>query len=268
MDLILAILQTACYLAGALALATERWRRPATALLLLTALLSVAAGLLAPGERELVCTHTFVGREGNALDLSPVHFPTATMRAPGWLWPLPFAAFAAAAAAAVCWRRTPPRLPPMVAALLFAWSATASWIAMQFAAAPAAVVQPFGLERLLWPAGLLLTLDLARGGGSFLRVFLMLSLGLVAQRLPAALFSKLASDHGWGTGLDVAQVVKIVNPMTHLQFEPRLQPNSPEQQFWLIWAEHVLVYPALYLLGFAGIAFASFMIQKHDRMTE
>jgi hypothetical protein len=115
---------------------------------------------------------------------------------------------------------------------------------------------------------LLLTLDLARGGGSFLRVFLMLSLGLVAQRLPAALFSKLASDHHWGTGLDVENVLRIVNPATRLQFEPRLQPNSSAQQFWLIWAEHVLVYPALYLLGFAGIAFASFMIQKHDRMAE
>src|SRR5262249_58073450 len=129
---------------------------------------------------------------------------------PGWmgggggLWPLPIAAFALAAAAAVRWRRTPPRLPPMVAALVFAWSATASWIAMQFAAAPAPVVQPFGLERFLWPAGLLLTLDLARGSASFLRVFLMLSLGLVAQRLPAALFSKLASDHGCGTRLDAA----------------------------------------------------------------
>jgi hypothetical protein len=138
---------------------------------------------------------------------------------------------------------------------------------MQVAAAPAAVVQPFGLERFLWPAGLLLTLDLARSGGSFLRVFLMLSLGLVAQRLPAALFSKLASDHGWGTGLDISQVVKIVNPVTHLQFQPPLEPGSSAQQFWLIWSE-LLVYPGLYLLGFAGIAFASFMIQKHDRMAE
>src|SRR5262249_15651724 len=159
-------------------------------------------------------------------------------------------------------------LPPMVAALVFAWSATASWIAMQFAAAPAPIVQPFGLERFLWPAGLLLTLDLARGGGSFLRVLLMLSLGPFAQGLPAALFSKLASDHGWGTGLDVENVVKIVNPATRLQFQPRLLPNSSEQQFWLIWAEHVFVYPGLYLLGFTGIAFASFMIQKHDRMAE
>jgi hypothetical protein len=55
----------------------------------------------------------------------------------------------------------------------------------------------------------------------------------------------------------------IVNPMTQLQFDPRLQPGSAEQQFWLIWLEHVIVFPALYLLSLTGIAFGVWMFHRH-----
>lgn len=268
MDLLAAILQTACYLLLALGLCVQRLRRPAAAALGAAAVCCLLLGFTGPAERQLVTTHTFVAYEGIDLEPSAVHFPTGTATAPGWAWPLPFAGFAALGIwllRAVGRRRA---RNPFVLPLLFAWSATAAWLGMQALAAPAAVVQPFGLDRFLWPAALLLTLQLAAAHERFLPMLAQLSLGIVAQRLPAALFSKLASDRGLGTGLDVSSVTDIVHPVTHLQFEPRLDAGSTEQQFWLIWAEHVLAYPAFYLMSMAGIAFAAFMIRKHDRMAD
>ena len=268
MDVIAAVLHAAGSLAAAIALALGRPRRAAIGLLLGAALLSLGLGAADPGARELVCTHTYAGYAGADLDPSPVQFPTATARAAGWLWPLPYAAFALLWSVAL-WRRRADAAPgAWLVPLLFAWTACAAWLGMQALAAPAAVVQPFGLERCLWPAGLLLTLRLAQAGGRFLPMLLALSLGIVAQRLPAALFSKLARDRGLGTGLDIGNVTDIVNPLTKQQFEPRLARGSGEQQFWLIWAEHVLFYPAFYLLSLAGIAFAALMLQKHRRMSE
>lgn len=266
MDLLLALLHLACYLLLGLALARPRLGGPAAVLLLCGALFSLLHGLLGPTERELVTTHTFVAYAGTDLEPSAVAFPTGTRRAPGWQWPLPFVAFALPWALLLLARRgQPPTRRPFPLPLLFAWTATAAWLGMQWLAAPAAVVQPVGLERFLWPAGLALTLLLSRHGAQFRVVLLLLCLGIVAQRLPAALISKFASDHALGTSLDVSTVVDIVNPLTRLQFDPPLRAGSAEQQFWLIWAEHVFVFPALFLLSLCGIAFAAFMIERHGQ---
>ena len=139
----------------------------------------------------------------------------------------------------------------------------ATWLCMQKLAAPAATVQPFGLERFLWPAGLALALRLAVTVPRFVPLLLQLAVGTAALRLPAALFSKLASDQQLGTCLDVSAIVDIVHPVTRQQFEPRLEPGSFPQQFWLIWAEHVLVIPAFHLMSFGGIAFAVWLMHKH-----
>lgn len=269
MDLILALLHTACYLLLAAALAWPRLGRIAAAALLGVALVSVLYGVFGPAERQLVTTHTFVAYAGNELEPGPVHFPTGTQRAPGWQWPLPFLGFAVLWAGVV-WRRRGGKAPrnPFVLPIAFAWTATAAWLGMQWLAAPAEIVQPIGLERFLWPAGFALTLLLSWSSTQFRYVVLALSLGVVAQRLPAALFSKYASDHALGTSLDVSGIVNIVNPMTRLQFEPPLVAGSAEQQFWLIWAEHVFVFPAFFLLSFAGVAFAAFMIRKHHGMAD
>jgi hypothetical protein len=263
MDLLLALLQQAGYVAIAIALARPSAGRAAAALLLVSALLGLAMGLASPAARELVTTHTFLAYEGQALEPQPVHFPTGTARAPGWQWPLPWAAFALLWAA-LLWRRRelPPPANAFLLPLLCAWTATAAWLGMQTLAAPAPLVQPFGLDRFLWPAGLALSLLLARTG-RMLVALLSLSPAIVAARLPAALFSKYASDRALGTCLDVSSIVDVVNPMTRAQFDPRLVAGSAEQQFWLIWAEHVFVFPAFHLMSLGGVAFAALMYRKY-----
>jgi hypothetical protein len=71
-----------------------------------------------------------------------------------------------------------------------------------------------------------------------------------------------------GTCLDISSVRDIVNPMTQMQFEPRLQAGSTEQQFWLIWLEHVIFYPAVYVMSLFGIALATYMFHRHGPETE
>lgn len=263
MELLLALLLTAAYLVAALGLSLPAWRRPAAGILVAVAVLAMAHGLFGPAERTLVTEHTYAGFEGAALEVSVVAFPTGTATAPGWQWPLPFAAFAAVWATALLVLGTRRPANGYVLPILFAWSGTAAWLGMQACAAPAATVQPVGIDRVLWPAGLAMALLVARHAGSLASLFLGLSLATVVARLPAALFSKYASDHQLGTSLDISSVRDIVNPINQLQFNPRLVPGSSEQQFWLIWLEHVIAYPAFYTLSVAGIAFAAYMFHKH-----
>jgi hypothetical protein len=52
--------------------------------------------------------------------------------------------------------------------------------------------------------------------------------------------------------------------MTQMQFEPRLVAGSSEQQFWLIWLEHVIFFPAVYLMSLFGIAFGLWLYHRHE----
>ncbi len=263
MDLLLALLIAAAFLAAALALPFPGLRRAAAAGLGGTALLAVLAGVFGPAERSLTTVHTYAGFEGAAMEISVVAFPTGTVTAPGWQWAMPLVAFAAIWAV-VLLQLGGRRLGNAYAApLAFAWTGTAVWLGMQALAAPSEVVQPIGIDRVLWPAGLAMAFLAARTAGSLAGLFVGLSLGTLAARLPAALFSKYASDHGLGTSLDVSSVRDIVNPLTQMQFEPRLEPGSAAQQFWLIWLKHVIAYPAFYTLSVAGFAFAAYMFEKH-----
>jgi hypothetical protein len=263
MDILLACLHGATYLAVGLGLYLPAARRPACGIAVASAVIGLLAGALDAGPRELTTVHTYAGFDGAAQEVSMVSFPTGTASAAGWLWPLPFAAFAAG------WVVVLLRLGhgqprsfwwwPM----LLAWTATAQWLGMQWLAAPAAVVQPLGLDRVLFPAGLALALLAARHANGLLSLLFLVSAGTVAARLPAALFSKLASDNRWGTCLDISSVRDIVNPMTGLQFHPRLQPGSAEQQFWLIWLEHIIMFPAVYMMSLTGIGIGAYMMHRH-----
>ncbi|MBM4060247.1 MAG: hypothetical protein FJ265_03985 [Planctomycetes bacterium] len=263
MDTILACLHGAAYVAAALALPLCALRRTAMVVLLLAALGSLGAGFAAPGPRTLTTVHSYAGFVGASQEVSMRAFPTGEAAAAGWLWPLPFAAFA------LLWvlvlrglgDRRPAR--PWLLPLSLAWTATAAWLGLQALAAPAATVQPLGLDRFLFPAGLALALLAARSAAGLRALLFTISAGTLAARLPAALWSKLASDLRLGTCLDVTPVRDIVNPMTGLLFDPRLLPGSPEQQFWLIWLEHVVMFPALYLLSLFGIGFAVHMYHRH-----
>lgn len=263
MDVLLLLLHLAAWVGLALGLALPAARRHAVLALAVAALASGAAGLFADGERTLQTVHTYAGFEGSSHEVSMVSFPTGTFTAPGWQWPLPFVAFAVAWILVLRALGTRPLRSPLLLPLLFAWSATATWLGMQVLAAPALLVQPVGLDRFLWPAGLAGALLAAAHARRFAGLFAMVGAVTMLARLPAALASKLLSDLQLGTTLDVSSVRDIVNPMTQMQFEPRLEPGSGQQQFWLIWLEHVIFFPAVHLMSLLGIAFGAWIFRRH-----
>ena len=263
MDALIACLHGAAFAALAIGLAVSRARKVAMLVLVVAAAAGVVDGVMTGGDRTLETVHTYAGYEGSSFEVSMVSFKTGIVSAPGWQWPLPFLAFA------VMWifvlRFLGDRLPKhaFVLPLLFAWSATAAWVGMQCLAAPPVVVQPFGLDRFLFPAGVSLAILAGRASKSLLVMFVTIGLSTIGARLPAALFSKIASDLQLGTSLDISTVRDIVNPLTQLQINPRIEPGSGQQQFLLIWLEHVIIFPAIYLMSLVGIGFATFMFDKH-----
>jgi hypothetical protein len=263
MDVTLTCLHLAAYLALALALPIPRLRGVATLVLALAAVAGLAAGLMAPGERTLETVHTYAGYAGNDVEVSMVRFPTGSVTAPGWQWPLPFALFAAFWLTVLFRSKDRPLGLPWLWPLLFGWTATAAWLGMQALAAPDLVVQPIGLDRFLWPAGLAASLLAAQTAKKALPLFVMVSGTILLARLPAALFSKFASEGKLGTCLDVGNVRNIVNPMTQMQFETPFVANSSEHHFWTIWLEHVIFFPAIHLMSLFGIAFSAWMFHRH-----
>jgi hypothetical protein len=261
MDVATAVLQGLGYLFAAAALCYAPLGRLAAIVLMLGAILGAVIAGFGPGERDLLTTHTFVAYRGQELDPTAVHFPTGTKTAPGWQWPLPYAGFALIWSVILLRRRSqnPEDENPYVLPLALGWTAMAAWLGMQFLAAPEDVVQPYALERFLWPAGLALALRSATTVRSLLVLLMLLAVGATALRLPAALFSKYAQ---LGTSLDVHTITDIVHPIQRAQFEPPLEPGSAAQQFWLIWAEHVIVFPSLHLMSYFGFAFAIWLMQR------
>ncbi len=263
MDVVLTLLHLAALLGLGFALPLPRFRPVAMGLLALAAVVSVAQAGFADGDRTLTTFHTFAGYEGAAHEVSMVAFPTGTFTAPGWHWPMVFLGFAGGWIAILWVLGQAPLRNPLLLPVLYAWSGTAMWLGLQWKAAPEMLVQPVGLDRFLWPAGLAASLIAAWTQTKAMRLFLFLSAGTLLMRLPAALFSKYASDHQLGTCLDVTNVIDIVNPMTQMQFDPRLEAGSSQQQFWMIWLEHVIFFPAVHLLSLFGIAFGAWMFHRH-----
>lgn len=263
MDILLLLLHLAAWLALALALPIVRIRPLAIGLLGAAALAGFVHAGFDEAERSLTTVHTYAGFQGADQEVSMMPHPTGTVTAPSWQWPLPFAGFAAAWGL-VLWtlgRRVPKNA--MLLPLLFAWSATACWLAMQHFAAPAILVQPVGLDRFLWPAGLAAAVLAAHSARTLMALFVTIGGSVMLARLPAALFSKYASDAQLGTVLDISKVIDIVNPMNQVQFEPKLVAGSGQQQFLLIWLEHVIFFPAVYVMSLFGIAFGAFMFHRH-----
>jgi hypothetical protein len=268
MDVLLTCLHLFAYLALGFAVALPAARKLAVATLLLAAAVSLGHGLLAATTNTLQTVHTYAGFAGIDQEISMVRFPTGTTTAPSWQWPLPFAGFALLWVVLLLRAGPRPLRTAWFAPLLFAWSATATWLGLQLLAAPDLLVQPVGLDRFLWPAGLAAALLAAHRARSLLQLFVIVGATTLLARLPAALVSKYVSDHRLGTCLDISSVVNIVNPMTQMQFEPPgLQPGSGAQQFWLIWLEHVIFFPAVYLMSLLGIAFGAWMFHRHGAET-
>lgn len=267
MDALLTCLHLATYLLLALALPLPALRKPAIGVALLAAVVGLGAGFTGPSERTLETVHTYAGYAGNDIEVSMVRFPTGTVTAPGWQWPLPFAGFALLWSLLLGWLGRRPLPRAWLWPILYGASATAMWLGLQVTAAPELLVQPVGLDRFLWPAGLAAALLAGRSASKFLLLFVQVGSSILLMRLPAALASKFVSDAHGGTCLDVTNVVDIVNPMTQMQFEPRLTAGSSAQQFWTIWLEHVIFFPAVHLMSLFGIAFAAWMFHRHGADT-
>ena len=263
MDLLISLSHVLAFVVLAFALALPGFRRAGAALLAGIAVLTAASALTGEGPRTLQTVHTFAGFEGSAMEVSMVSFPTGTFSAGPWQWSLPFAGFAALWIAILLLLKQREVKSPWILPLLFAWTGLVLWLGEQYFAAPALLVQPIGLDRFLWPAGLCLCLVASKQAKSLLAVFVMIGAGITLGRLPAAFFSLYASDQHLGTCLDIHTIRDIVNPMTQMQFEPRLEIGSDQQKFWLIWLQHVIFYPAVYLMSLFGIGFGTYMFHKH-----
>jgi hypothetical protein len=162
MDIALAILISATWILGPMAIAIPKLRSTASLVLLLAAVLALVSAVLAPGERSLDVVHTFAGFKGHDLEPSAVDFVVDQRQAPGLHWAVIFTVYALPWALGLfVLRRRPPPANAFLLPLLAAWSGIACWLLLQVAAAPAAVVQPFGLERILFPAGLALCILVA-----------------------------------------------------------------------------------------------------------
>lgn len=263
MDLTISLSHVLAYLSLAFALAVPAFRRVGVLILAAVAALTVITALSGEGTRTLETVHNYAGFEGSAMEVSMVSFPTSTFTADTWKWCIPFAGFAMLWILTLLSLKDQEVKSPWILPMLFAWTGLATWLGEQAYAAPSMLVQPIGIDRFLWPAGLSLCLIASRTAKSLLAVFIMIGAGITIGRLPAAFFSLYASNHALGTSLDIHAIVDIVNPMTQMQFEPRLEAGSDEQKFWLIWLEHVIFYPAVYLLSLFGIGFGTYMFHKH-----
>lgn len=267
MDLLTALLHVTAHLALAFALVLPRFRRIGISVLTVVAAVTMFTGM-GDGTRQLTTVHHYAGFAGADLEVSMVAFPTGTFEAEGGQWPIPYAAWTLLWILVLWSLRRREVQNPWLWPILFAWTSFAAWLGMQYLAAPSVVVQPVGLDRFLWPAGLALSLIAARSSRTLLVLFVAVGGGILLARLPAAIWSKIASDNELGTCLDVHSVRDIVNPMTQMQFEPRLEIGSGQQQFWLIWLEHVIFFPAVYLMSLFGIALGAYMFHKHGPHSE
>ena len=268
MDLLISLSHVLAYVMLALALAFPRFRRAGVAVLAVVAILTAGVAATGEGERTLETVHTFAGFEGSAMEISMVSFPTGTFTAGASAWAVPFFAFAAFWIAVLLLLKDRDVQSPWVVPMLFAWTGLTVWLGEQYLAAPSMLVQPIGIDRFLWPAGLLLCMVASKQCKSLIAVFVTISAGIMIARLPAALFSKYASSMAIGTSLDIHTIRDIVNPMTRMQFDPRLEIGSAEQEFWLIWLEHIIFYPAVYLMSLFGIGFGTYMWHKHGDKPE
>ncbi len=261
MDLLLALVTAAGSIALGLGLCRARWAGPAALVALGAGVVALLAGVLQPGERTLVVTHTFAAYAPDGFDVVPRHFPVDEVRAPGWQWPLPFLGWTGVWAVVLLLRRQATGPVHPLLPLLLGWTGTAAWLLMQKCAAPALVVQPFGLERFLLPASIALAVAVSLRGERLLAVLFVLSFATIGMRAPAATFSKLASDGHWGTGLDVHTITAFVDPLQRVEVEAA--PGSLLQQGWLIWGQQLFFLPGIYLLSLTGIAFGLFLWRKH-----
>ena len=223
---------------------------------LVAALLAVLAGF---EQRSLTVTATFPAYD--ELIIVPTAFPVDQVTAPAFLWALLIAGYAGAWALWARSTRPGQTSGPFTLPLVLAWTGTALLLLLQKSAAPAILVQPAGVDRVLWPATLAAGLILAHRCERVVHLILYLSLFIALGRLPIAIFSMLASKGQWGTTLDISSITLFANPVIQQPIE--VLPGSTEQHLWLIWLQHLVMMPGIYMMSTGGIAFSRYLFLKH-----
>lgn len=214
--------------------------------------------------RTLQVTSTFAAYAEDGFEITPRDFPIETVTAAPWSWTLPMVGVAVLAAVLMLGLGT--RLPgPWLLPVALGWCALAALLGAQKLAGPAAAVQPYGVDRVLFPMSLAMGVLAARQCDRLAPMFFQLVVCLFAMRLPVALFSKLASDLHWGTSLDIHTITAFVNPLADHEVET--EAGSAQQQAWLIWAQHLGFVPAFYLMSVGGVAFVVHTYRVHGPKT-
>lgn len=263
--MLLSAIQTLAVLFTAAALIHPPWRPRAAAVLAVLAAASLSAAALALGAepRTLDVTHSFTAYIGNELDHKD--FPIETTTAGAWAWPLVAAAWCGLWAA-LLWRirrregRPIGASHPFWTPLLFAWSGLAAILVLEKSAAPSSLVQTFAFDRILFPVTVAAALLLALRCRSVMLTLSWLTLFMTLTRLPLVIFGTLATQGHWGTSLDVHSMVHFANPLA--QRVQVVEPGSTEQLGWILWAPHLLVFPALYMMSAGGFALALLVLAK------
>lgn len=251
----------------AVAVAVRPARRPVGAILLVLAAGAAFHASTAEGERMATVKHAFQG----FIDSEPgnVDYPveTITTSAGDWAWIVAgWSGLCGLALLAFGRRPEDPAAPrisghPWIGPPLIGLGGVAVWLLLEKAAAPEPLVYPFPLERILVPATLAAGVLMAQRSDRFLTVFFQLVAFNYTMRGTIAYASYQLSTREMGTSLDVHGVREISNPVNQKFTE--LLSHSWEQHAWLIWAPHLIVMPALYMMSVGSLAFCAFMFLKH-----
>ncbi|MCA8941859.1 MAG: hypothetical protein KDB80_04800 [Planctomycetes bacterium] len=233
-----------------------------------TALLAVVAAvsaLVVAGDqpRTLEVTHKFSAYVGN--ELGNKDFPIETTEAPAAAWLLLVAGFLALWTV-VLWLlrprpgREPGTMHPFWVPMVLAWTSSALVLGLEKTAAPSELVRFFAFDRGLFFTTVAAAVLLAERCRSVFLTLSWMSLFVTLTRLPLALFGTFATRHEWGTSLDVHSIEHFANPL--VQRTVSVEPASTEQLAWLIWAPHLLVLPALYMMSTSGFALGRLLFLK------
>jgi hypothetical protein len=177
--------------------------------------------------------------------------------APAYAWTLAAAAFCGLLAG-LAWRGLPHRRP-LTWALAFAWLGAGLALVLEKLAAPPAAVA-FRLDAALWLGSIAAAVALAQRGPSLVQLGLGVAIASTALRLPIALFGTLATWQGWGTSLDVHSIEFCAHPLA--QTPLTLEPGSVQQLWYLVWAQQLVVYPALTFASAGGVGFLTLMARR------
>ncbi|MEE9127059.1 MAG: hypothetical protein V3U11_07950 [Planctomycetota bacterium] len=265
MGLLVACLQMIGFLAIALACVRPLVRSRVAALLAGLGLAAGAHAILA-GSSPRSLTITSIAPAYDQLDIVRKAFQVDQVTAPGFAWGLLCAVFALGWAAWAWRSRDRGPSAAFGAPLALAWTGLALILLLQKAAAPEGLLVPFDLgpDRVLVPATLAAALRLAARAPRILHMVLYLSLFLGVTRVVVGIFATLATQHAWGTHLDVHRIDYIAAPVHGMPLE--LAPGSSQQLAWLVWFPHMLILPAIYMMSFGGIAFGVMMAFKQRQV--